>query len=98
MFLAHMQAPPISPSQRSELLIPSEVDDLVLACLEKDPAKRPQSALELLRMVRQCRSSEGWDHDTARGWWQTHLPELTGALTVADGFAGADRALAVVGA
>jgi eukaryotic-like serine/threonine-protein kinase len=98
MFLAHMQAPPIPPSQRSELRIPREVDDLVLACLEKDPAKRPQSALELLRMVRQCRSSEGWDHDTARGWWQTHLPELTGALTVADGFAGADRALAVVGA
>jgi serine/threonine-protein kinase len=95
MFLAHMQTAPIPPSQRSELRIPREVDDLVLACLEKNPATRPQSALELLRMVRQCRSSEGWDHDTAQGWWQTHLPELTGALTVADGFAGADRALAV---
>ena len=45
---------------------------------------RPQSAEQLLRMVRNCRSGETWDYDTARGWWQTHLPDLTGALTVAD--------------
>jgi eukaryotic-like serine/threonine-protein kinase len=96
MFLQHMQAQPIPPSLRSELRIPREVDDLVLACLEKDPAKRPQSAEQLLRMVRQCRSGETWDHDAARGWWQTHLPELTGPLTVADApFGSADRALAV---
>jgi tRNA A-37 threonylcarbamoyl transferase component Bud32 len=95
MFLAHMQAPPIPPSQRSELRISREVDDLVLACLEKDPAKRPQSAQELLRLVRQCQTGESWDYDTARGWWQTHLPELTGALTAANAFASADRMLAV---
>ena len=96
MFLQHMQESPIPPSQRSELHIPREVDDLVLACLEKDPAKRPQSADQLLRMVRQCRSGEGWDHDTARGWWQTHLPELTGPLTMSDTPSGsADRTFAV---
>jgi serine/threonine-protein kinase len=84
MFLQHMQATPIPPSLRSELSIPREVDELVLACLEKDPAKRPQDAAQVMRMIRQCRSGQTWDHDTARGWWQTHLPELTGALTVAD--------------
>jgi hypothetical protein len=47
-------------------------------------------------MVRQCRSGETWDHDAARGWWQTHLPELTGPLTVADvPFGTADRTLAI---
>jgi eukaryotic-like serine/threonine-protein kinase len=96
MFLQHMQESPIPPSQRSELHIPREVDDLVLACLEKDPAKRPQSADLLLRMVRQCRSGESWDHDTARGWWQTHLSELTGPLTMSDMPSGsADRTFAV---
>ena len=96
MFLQHVQTPPIPPSQRTELRIPREVDELVLACLEKDPAKRPQSADQLLRMIRQCRAGESWDHDTARGWWQTHLPELTGALTVADAPIGsAERTLAV---
>jgi serine/threonine-protein kinase len=83
MFLQHVQAAPVPPSQRSELRIPPEVDELVLACLEKDPAKRPQDAEQLARMVRQCRT-QSWDGDAARGWWETHLLELTGALTVAD--------------
>jgi tRNA A-37 threonylcarbamoyl transferase component Bud32 len=95
MFLQHMQSRPIPPSQRTELRIPREVDELVLACLEKDPAHRPQSAEQVLRMVRNCRSGETWDFETARGWWQTNLPELAGAMTVADPpLAGGSRALA----
>ena len=39
------------PSQRTELPIPRELDELVLACLEKDPKRRPQNAEELLRMI-----------------------------------------------
>ena len=84
MFLQHMQAAPIPPSMRSELRIPREVDELVLACLEKEPSKRPQNAEEVMRMIRRCRSAQGWDGDSARAWWQTNLSELTGALTVAD--------------
>jgi eukaryotic-like serine/threonine-protein kinase len=84
MFLQHMQATPIPPSMRSELRIPREVDELVLRCLEKDPSKRPQDAEEVLRLIRNCRSAKTWDHESARGWWQTNLPELTGALTLAD--------------
>ena len=44
MLLQHVQAEPIPPSQRTELPIPREIDELVLACLQKDPNKRPQSA------------------------------------------------------
>src|SRR6185503_4966628 len=84
MFMHHVQTTPIPPSQRSELPIPREVDALVLACLEKDPAKRPQDAQQLLRMVRQCRSGETWDNDTARRWWEMHLLDLTAPLTLAD--------------
>src|SRR5438128_7244759 len=36
MFLQHLQTPPIPPSQRTELRIPRELDELVLSCLEKD--------------------------------------------------------------
>ena len=57
MFLQHMQATPIPPSLRSELSIPREVDELVLKCLEKEPANRPQNAEEVLRMIRNCRSA-----------------------------------------
>jgi serine/threonine protein kinase len=94
MFLQHLQAAPIPPSQRTELPIPPDVDALVLACLEKDPRKRPQNADELLRMVRRCRSSEAWDSDTARRWWEKHLVELTGPLPLADSpTENVDRAL-----
>jgi eukaryotic-like serine/threonine-protein kinase len=96
MFLQHMQATPIPPSMRSELHIPREVDELVLACLEKEPSKRPQNAKEVLRLIRQCRAFQGWDHDSARAWWQTNLPELTGSLQLAEPAAdSADRLLVV---
>ena len=49
MFLQHVQTPPTPPSQRTELPIPRELDELVLACLEKDPNQRPQDAERLLR-------------------------------------------------
>ena len=61
MFVQHLQTPPIPPSQRTEMPIPREVDELVLACLEKDPRRRPQNAAELLRMLDRCRSGETWD-------------------------------------
>jgi serine/threonine-protein kinase len=84
MFLEHLQTAPIPPSQRTELRIPREVDELVLACLEKDPRKRPRDAQEVLRMFRQCRSASTWDNDAARAWWETHLLDLTGPLDVTD--------------
>jgi serine/threonine-protein kinase len=84
MFVQHVQSTPTPPSQRTEMRIPPEVEELVLACLEKDPRRRPQDAGELLRMVRRCRSSETWDNEAARAWWQTHLLDLTGPLDVAD--------------
>jgi serine/threonine-protein kinase len=83
MFLQHLQVQPVPPSQRTELPIPREIDDLVLACLEKDPAKRPQNASELLRRLQRCITRAGWDDDTARVWWEQHLPEFTGPLAVA---------------
>jgi eukaryotic-like serine/threonine-protein kinase len=83
MFLEHVQTPPIPPSQRTELPIPGELDALVLACLEKDPNRRPQDARQLLLMARRCHSVDGWNSDRARRWWKTHLPELTGPITVA---------------
>jgi len=84
MFLEHVQTPPIPPSQRTEMPIPRELDEIVMACLEKDPRRRPQNAEEVLRLLRRCRFGETWDHETARGWWESHLSELTGPLTTDD--------------
>jgi hypothetical protein len=34
MFVEHLQTPPIPPSERTEMPIPRELGELVLACLE----------------------------------------------------------------
>jgi serine/threonine-protein kinase len=80
MLVQHLQTEPVPPSARTELPIPEELDKLVLACLQKDPRRRPQSAGELFRMAQQCRC-DAWTLDTAQGWWQSHLPDLSGPLT-----------------
>jgi tRNA A-37 threonylcarbamoyl transferase component Bud32 len=97
MLMQHVHARPVPPSERTELRIPRELDELVLACLEKDPNKRPQNAEELFRMAQDCRTCESWSQSAARAWWQTHLPELTGPLTLTEPEAEpAERAVAAV--
>jgi serine/threonine protein kinase len=84
MLMQHVHARPVPPSQRTELRIPRELDDLVLSCLEKDPRARPQNAEELFRMAVSCKTCETWDQASARTWWQTHVPDLTGPLTLTE--------------
>jgi serine/threonine-protein kinase len=82
MLMHHVNTPPVPPSQRTELPIPRELDDLVLACLQKDPNLRPQNAGELFQMASNCRACEGWSREHAHHWWEAHLPEFTGPLSV----------------
>ena len=51
MLMQHLHAQPMPPSQRTELSVPRELDELVLACLQKDPRQRPQDAGELYQMA-----------------------------------------------
>jgi tRNA A-37 threonylcarbamoyl transferase component Bud32 len=69
----HLQTVPVAPSQRTELPVPPELDALVLACLEKDPALRPQSADDLAARLRTVPVASWTDAD-ARAWWSTNLP------------------------
>jgi serine/threonine-protein kinase len=76
LLLKHAQTPPTPPSARTELPIPPALDDLVLACLAKDPAKRPQSARELSCRLAEVEGASAWTQDRARDWWVTHQPAL----------------------
>jgi serine/threonine-protein kinase len=89
MLLQHVHAAPVPPSQRTELPIPRELDQMVLACLEKDPNRRPQNAEELFQRVCRCRTCDTWDQERARRWWEMHLPEFTGPLTLTETVSGA---------
>jgi hypothetical protein len=64
------------------LAVPAELEALVLACLEKDPNRRPQSAAELRRKLEAC-AVPLWTSDDAAAWWQQHqaapaTPQLSG--------------------
>jgi len=73
--LAHVQKPPMPPSQRVELPIPTTLERVVLQCLEKDPEKRPRSAQEVARMLEEAEDIPQWSRDQAYRWWRTNLPE-----------------------
>jgi serine/threonine-protein kinase len=55
---------------------PQALDDLVLSCLAKDPAERPQSARELSLRLAEVEGANAWTQDRAREWWATHQPAL----------------------
>jgi transcriptional regulator with AAA-type ATPase domain len=77
MLLHHVQTTPMRPSEVSELPIPKALDTLLMQCLEKDPAKRPTSALALESQLACIRCQEPWSEARARAWWMTHAPEVT---------------------
>jgi eukaryotic-like serine/threonine-protein kinase len=72
LLLKHAQTPPPPASTRTNLTIPRSLDDLVLSCLAKDPADRPQSARELSLRLRDMEGADAWTQERAREWWVTH--------------------------
>jgi serine/threonine-protein kinase len=72
LILHHVQTPPVSPSARSELPIPPALDELILSCLAKDPAQRPQSARELSLRLAAIAGLDEWTQERAREWWESH--------------------------
>ncbi|MGH7580644.1 MAG: protein kinase domain-containing protein [Gemmatimonadales bacterium] len=76
LLLKHAQTPPAPPSARTDQPIPAALDDLVLSCLAKDPADRPQSARELSHRLNEVEGAGAWTQDRAREWWATHQPAV----------------------
>ena len=72
ILVQHAQKPPIPPSVRTDLPIPKALEDLVLSCLAKDPADRPQSARELSLRLADVEGANAWTQDRAREWWATN--------------------------
>ncbi|HKT81291.1 MAG TPA: serine/threonine-protein kinase [Vicinamibacterales bacterium] len=80
ILVQHVQAEPVPPSQRTELPVPPNLEAVILQCLAKDPAARPQDASALYEMMIGCKTCDDWSRDKARGWWEQHLPDLTRPL------------------
>jgi eukaryotic-like serine/threonine-protein kinase len=76
--LAHVQKQPVPPSERTELALPQSLESIIMRCLAKAPAERPQSAVELARLLGDCTDVGKWRRDDAERWWRVHLPDFAG--------------------
>ncbi len=72
--LQHAQAIPVPPSRRTELPLPAGLDEAILWCLEKDPARRPADATALADRLAGLAVAEPWTPPRAQRWWEAHLP------------------------
>ncbi len=72
LLIDHLKAIPSPLSQVSELPLPSQLEAIVLKCLEKSPEDRYQSATELEAALRAVPLEESWDQTQAREWWDLH--------------------------
>jgi serine/threonine-protein kinase len=65
----HMHSAPVAPSERLGRALPADLEALILACLHKDRAQRPDSARSLARKLEGC-AVPAWDLEQASAWWQ----------------------------
>jgi serine/threonine-protein kinase len=75
MAVAHLEQQPEAPSRRTEVPIPASLERIVMACLEKKPDDRPQSAAALADLLDQCTDITPWTRADADRWWSLHRPE-----------------------
>lgn len=68
--IQHIHRAPASLASRG-IEIPPDLDALILACLDKQPERRPQSAAELRQRLEACAIAP-WTADDARAWWSAH--------------------------
>jgi len=76
VMIHHARTAPQSPSKASGLPIPPQLEQVVLACLEKSPARRPSSAAELWRQLGEVTLESPWTSERAESWWNENLPDL----------------------
>jgi eukaryotic-like serine/threonine-protein kinase len=66
----HLHTLPEPPSSKLGRPLPADLEAVVLACLEKAPERRPQTAAELVERLEACAVDSPWSERDARDWWR----------------------------
>jgi serine/threonine protein kinase len=74
MLVQHLHTEPESPSRAGAVDVPPALDELIVSCLQKEPADRPASADEVAERLREIEVATPWSVDRAREWWHDHHP------------------------
>jgi hypothetical protein len=98
--MQQVQQPPQPPSERLGRAVSPGLEELLLACLAKNPDERPQTAEELVEQLAACEVNELWGAREARRWWRqqtqrrtdiTQVAQETGEQPPAPAFAAGQR-------
>ncbi|HEY6547015.1 MAG TPA: serine/threonine-protein kinase [Vicinamibacteria bacterium] len=65
----HLHTVPTPPAERLGQPVPEGLSALLLACLEKDPSRRPSFAGAFLAALEALEGVPPWTTEDARGWW-----------------------------
>jgi tRNA A-37 threonylcarbamoyl transferase component Bud32 len=67
---------PIPPSQRAAAPVTAELEQLLLRCLDRRPEGRPESAVELRRLLLATPHAAEWTVEARTAWWAAHRDEI----------------------
>lgn len=71
-----MTSMPVPITKRTSAPISPQFENTILRCLDKDPARRPQSAAELRRLLLSSPLLAQWQTEDRAAWWKTHREEI----------------------
>jgi len=96
----HLHTEPLPPGQRVDRTasqpVPADLEALILRCLAKMPAARPESARALRTQLAALADAGSWSEEDARAWWSQHRSALqTAAPPASKDPTGSEATIAV---
>ncbi|HSU40737.1 MAG TPA: serine/threonine-protein kinase [Polyangiaceae bacterium] len=74
MLVMHAHQRPVTPSVRIGKPIHAGLEAVIMACLEKNPDRRPQTARELRERLNALSFEHPWSDERAALWWKRYRP------------------------
>ncbi|MDD7984291.1 response regulator [Lentisphaera marina] len=71
VMLKHIQDEPVNIRDVAKFDTPKGFADVLMSCMSKEPADRPQSALDLYNKLDEL--EDEWTCQTAQDWWVSHV-------------------------
>ena len=91
----HVMEPPVPP-RRLAPAASEQLEAALLKCLEKSPARRPQTARDLAGLLRRCPEADAWTVEDGDRWWDAYargdVPAAAAAATPAPAASGGSPA------
>ncbi|HUQ69301.1 MAG TPA: serine/threonine protein kinase, partial [Planctomycetaceae bacterium] len=79
----HISQQPTPPSERVGHAVAADLETVLLNCLDKSRAKRPQTARDLSLQLARCASAGEWSIEAADAWWNRHERGTSGGENAA---------------